>query len=393
MERDSRIQDAARGYAPPGEIFRARHERLRAFVADRQLDAFIVASLPNLTYLSGFSGSAGLLVVTEARLYLLIDFRYSAAVARGAEIGALAPALEAVHVDGSYDRRLAHWLAEQQVRRVGFESAHVSVSRHDAWRREIERLSAPAIDWVPVEGAVEDGRLRKDAHEIAILREAARRLSGVARSVLDDLVRPGSSESDIAADIDWRLRHAGFSKPAFDTIVAAGPNSALPHAVPTDRPLTRGDLVLLDFGGVYGGYCVDLTRTVGLAPVPAEARDLFEAVRDAHAAAVEASGRPGVTTGEVDAAARDRLVARGLGDRFGHGTGHGLGLEIHEAPRLTRRTEEHPGDARLEPGMVFTIEPGVYVSGLGGVRLEDDVLVTPEGSALLTDVPREWREW
>jgi Xaa-Pro aminopeptidase len=407
-----KIDTATLGQAPSREIFQARHDRLRTILDDRQLDALVIVSLPNLTYISGFSGSAGLLVVTRGRLYLLIDFRYSAAVARAAAAGALAPALDPVRVEGSYDRQLAIWLAtasaQRGVRRVGFESAHVSVSRFDTWRHEIglqlgevdDREAADAgsagsgpIEWVPVAGAVEEGRLRKDIWEQAILREAASRLSGVTRTVLADLVRPGRTEAEIAADIDWRLRHAGFSKTAFDTIVAAGPNSALPHAVPTSRPLARGDLVLLDFGGVYGGYCVDLTRTVGLAPVPQACRDLYEAVHEAHAAAVDAAGRVGVTTGEVDAAARDTLTARGLGEHFGHGTGHGLGLEVHEAPRLSRRTVEHPGDTPIEPGMVFTIEPGAYVTDLGGVRLEDDVLVTPDGCAMLTDVPRDWREW
>lgn len=387
------------------DIFRARHERLKPLLAERQLDALVLASLPNLTYISGFSGSAGLLIVTADRLYLLIDFRYSAAVARAAAGGALAPTLEAVQIDGSYDRSLARWLAERPFRRVGFEASHLSVARYETWRREVAAQyasssmqgvssvkGAPAIDWVPVEGAVEDGRLRKDSYELGVFREAALRLSSVARDVLSEVVRVGRSESAIAADIDWRIRHAGFSKTAFDTIVAAGPNSALPHAVPTDRVLAPGDLVLLDFGGVYGGYCVDLTRTVGLGPVSDEGKRLYTAVHDAHAAAVAAAGRPGVTTGDVDAAARDTLGRYGLAEQFGHGTGHGLGLEIHEAPRLSKRTAEHPGEAKIEPGMVFTIEPGAYVTGLGGVRIEDDVLVTPQGCTLLTDVSREWRE-
>jgi Xaa-Pro aminopeptidase len=380
-------------------MFRARHERLRPLLAERQLDALVLASLPNLTYISGFSGSAGLLIVTADRLYLLIDFRYSAAVARAAAEGALAPALDAVQIDGSYDRSLAKWLAERPFRRVGYEASHLSVARYETWRREVAAQhaassikGAPAIEWVPVEGAVEDGRLRKDPYEIEVFREAALRLSSVARDVLNEVVRAGRTESAIAADIDWRIRHAGFSKTAFDTIVAAGPNSALPHAVPTDRVLAPGDLVLLDFGGVYGGYCVDLTRTVGLGPVPDECKRLYTAVHDAHAAALAAAGRPGVTTGDVDAAARDTLGRHGLAEQFGHGTGHGLGLEIHEAPRISKRTAEHPGEAKIEPGMVFTIEPGAYVTGLGGVRIEDDVLVTSSGCTLLTDVSREWRE-
>ncbi len=379
--------------APSAALFLARNDRVRAVLRARGVDALIVGHLPNITYLSGFSGSAGLVVLTTDRLYLLVDFRYSAAVNRAARAGALAPDLAAIRVDGSYDRQLVAFLAEQGWMRIGFEASHLSVARHDWLRRSLSAAQgATAAEWVPVDDAVEQARLRKDVHEIALLREAARRLSGVATSVVSDVVRAGRSEIEIAADIDWRLRHAGFTKPAFDTIVAAGPNGALPHAVPTARAVAAGDLVVLDFGGVYGGYCVDLTRTVAIGRVSSEQRRLFDAVAEAHAAAVSAAGTPGATTGSVDDAARGTLRTHGLDTYFGHGTGHGLGLEIHEAPRLTKRSADYPGETRLDPGMVFTIEPGAYVEGVGGARIEDDVLVTPHGCELLTDAPRGWRE-
>jgi Xaa-Pro aminopeptidase len=381
--------------APAAALFIARHARVRATLRERQVDALVVGSLPNVTYLSGFSGSAGLVVLTADRLYLLVDFRYSAAVNQAARAGALAPGLAAIQVDGSYDRQLVAFLAEHGWTRIGFEAAHLSVGRFDWLRRSLAAAAVAGtapVEWVPIDDAVEQARLRKDAYEIAILREAARRLSGVAASVVGEVVRAGRTEIEIAADIDWRLRHAGFAKPAFDTIVAAGPNGALPHAVPTARPLAAGDLVVLDFGGVYGGYCVDLTRTVGVGRVAPEQRRLFDAVAQAHAAAVAAAGAPGATTGAVDDAARGTLRAHGLDAYFGHGTGHGLGLEVHEAPRVTRRSADYPGETRLDPGMVFTIEPGAYVEGIGGVRIEDDVLVTAQGCELLTDTPREWRE-
>jgi Xaa-Pro aminopeptidase len=384
--------DAAIG-APSAELFLARHDRVRAILHDRQVDALVVGNLPNVTYLSGFSGSAGLVVLTADRLYLLVDFRYSAAVNQAARAGALAPGLAAIRVDGSYDRQLVAFLAEHGWRRVGFEAPHLSVGRFDWLRRSLAIVpGAASVEWVPVDDAVEQARLRKDMHEIALLRNAARRLSGVAASVVNEVVRAGRTEIEIAADIDWRLRHAGFAKPAFDTIVAAGPNGALPHAVPTARALAAGDLVVLDFGGVYGGYCVDLTRTVAIGRVAPEQRRLFDAVTQAHAAAVTAAGAPGATTGDVDDAARGTLRTHGLDTYFGHGTGHGLGLEVHEAPRLTKRSADYPGETRLDPGMVFTIEPGAYVEGVGGVRIEDDVLVTAQGCELLTDTPREWRE-
>lgn len=364
-------------------------------LADRRLDVLIVSSLPNIAYLSGFAGSAGLLAVTADRLYLMVDFRYSAAVDEAAREGRLAPAVESMQIAAAYDRELIAVLVERKWQRIGFEAAHVSVSRFDYWRRQFDEQVGEGEgdhEWIAVDQAVESARLRKDAHEIAIMREAGRRLSGVAREVIAEVVRAGRTESEIAADIDWRLRRAGFTRPAFDTIVAAGPNGALPHAVPTARPLAAGDLVVLDFGGVYGGYCVDLTRTVGVGRVASDRRQLFDAVAEAHAAALRVAGTPGAVTGDVDDAARGVLAAYGLAERFGHGTGHGLGLEVHEAPRVTRRTAEHPGTEPLAAGMIFTIEPGAYVPGLGGVRIEDDVLVTEGGCELLTDAPRAWCE-
>jgi Xaa-Pro aminopeptidase len=190
----------------------------------------------------------------------------------------------------------------------------------------------------------------------------------------------------VARAIDAALERAGFSAPAFPTIVAAGPNSAHPHARPTDRRLQHGELVLLDFGGVLDGYCGDLTRMAAVGRVAPDARALFDAVREAQAAAITAV-RAGVLASDVDAAARRTLEARGYGTRFLHATGHGLGLDLHEAPRLGRADAERPEP--LAAGMVCTIEPGAYIDGLGGVRLEDDVLVTAEGCEVLTDAPRD----
>jgi Xaa-Pro aminopeptidase len=374
-----------------------RHHRVWALAEPRQLDVLVVTNLANIRYLTGFAGTAGLLAVTPARLYLLVDFRYSAAVAALVRSGAAAPDLEIVNLEASsgYDRRLADLVASEPWRLVGFEAGHVSVARWRGWNSLLGTSAEPGgtggRELVETDQIVEKARVTKDAGELTILREAARRLSQVARAVLDEAVRPGRTEQEIAADIDGRLVRAGFEKPAFDTIVASGTNSALPHARPTARRVADGDLVVLDFGGVHEGYCVDLTRTVAVGQVGAEQRRIYEAVKAAHAAAVEAAGRPGVDAGAVDAAARDTLGVHGLAEKFGHGTGHGLGLDVHELPRLSRRTAENPGTDVLESGMVFTIEPGAYVEGVGGVRIEDDLVRTADGVDVLTDVPREWR--
>ncbi|MBI2827708.1 MAG: M24 family metallopeptidase, partial [Acidobacteria bacterium] len=197
----------------------------------------------------------------------------------------------------------------------------------------------------------------------------------------------GESERAVATVLESAIRQAGYERLAFDTIVASGPHAALPHHRAGDRILAEGDLVVLDFGGVLDGYCCDLTRTVSIGPPSSEARRLYSAVYDAQQAALAAIG-PGVESSAVDAAARGVLEERGLGDAFGHGTGHGLGLDIHEEPRITRPRAD-VASVPLVPGMVFTIEPGAYVAGFGGVRIEDDVLVTETGCEVLTSVPRD----
>jgi Xaa-Pro aminopeptidase len=238
---------------------------------------------------------------------------------------------------------------------------------------------------VPTERLVEALRLIKDAGEIDALRRGGRLIASVAEQ-LPEIVRRGLSEREIAGAIDASLLHAGFSTIAFTTIVASGPNSALPHARPTERRLESGDLVVLDFGGVLDGYCVDLTRMAAVGPATSTAAHAVAAVERAQLAAIQAV-RPGIETWVIDAAARGVLDGEGLGDAFVHATGHGLGLEVHEAPRIGRRDEDLA--EVVQAGMVFTIEPGAYLDGVLGVRLEDDVLVTPEGCVVLTEAPRE----
>jgi len=241
------------------------------------------------------------------------------------------------------------------------------------------------------EGIVERGRVVKDEYEIAVFRDAAHRLSNVARDVLAS-VRRGMTERAMAFAIERRMHEEGFSRPAFETIVASGPNAALPHARPTERKLTEGDLVVLDFGGVYDSYCVDLTRTVCIGRASRRVREVYDAVRAAHDVAVASVG-PGQSRFAIDEAARNRLTQAGMGQAFGHGTGHGLGIDIHEDPRIMRRRPDvDTRDEFVTPGMVFTIEPGAYFPEWGGVRIEDDVLVTGAGVELLTHVTTELRE-
>lgn len=352
------------------------------------LDALVVTHHPNLRYLTGLAASAGALLLSTEGSVLVVDFRYATTARLLSES---TTALSVIVAEGPIDVTLATVVRGLAARRVGVEGEHLSVARFNKLSAELatpelQRLASdrPTVTLVTTERLIERMRAVKDAGEIRTLREAARRLSEVARQARA-WVRPGRTEQAIAAAVDAAMRDAGFERPAFETIVASGPNGALPHARPTGRLVAEGDGVLLDFGGVYDGYCVDLTRTLHIGPMRAPFRRLFEAVREAQAAAIAAVA-PGVLPEAIDAAARRVLERHGLGEAFGHGTGHGLGLEVHEEPRISPLA---PPDEPVQAGMVVTIEPGAYLPGIGGVRIEDDVLVTEGGRELLTHVPIE----
>jgi len=372
---------------PTSSQLSERQARVRRRLGVLSLDAFVLTNPTNIRYLSNHVGSSGVLVLTSADAHLLVDCRYREAVRMRQDTDAACPGLLIRDVPESYDDALLQCLADTGATAVGFEAAHVSVARHDVWRRTVEQLGM-TITLQATERIVEEARLVKDASEIATLRDAAARLTAVATSAFE-AARAGESERAVAAALEAALRRAGYERPAFDTIVASGPHSALPHHRAGDRILSAGDLVVLDFGGVLDGYCSDLTRTVSIGPSSPDARRLYAAVYDAQQAAISAVC-PGVESTAVDTAARSILQERGLGEAFGHGTGHGLGLDIHEEPRISRPRADLPS-VRLEPGMVFTIEPGAYVPGFGGVRIEDDVLVTDTGYEVLTTVARELR--
>ena len=361
-----------------------RLDRVRESMRTAGLSALLVTHRANIRYLTGLDASVGALLVHPGSAALMVDFRYATAARAVAEGVA---GLEVHVTQGLADGAVAEIVRTQGGPRVGIEADHLAVGPFNRLSAAVASAGMPmdertATILVPVERIVERLRAVKDDDEIATLREAGRRLSAVARTAPEWLV-PGRTEIEVAGEIERRLREAGFERPAFETIVASGPNGALPHGRPTGRRLGVGDGVVLDFGGVYDGYCVDLTRTLHIGPMPGPFRRLFEAVREAQAAAI-AAVKPGVAGADIDREARQVLVRHGLGDAFGHGTGHGLGLEVHEEPRISPSAAT---DERVVPGMVFTIEPGAYVPGIGGVRIEDDLLVMGDGCELLTDVP------
>lgn len=377
--------------AAPAFDYRGRLARAAAALQQAGGGALLVSHLSNLRYLTGLEATAGLgCLEADGRLTVLVDPRYEAAAAAcvdavGADLLTAVPTAAQPATAWLGRRAAAHGWPQ-----IVLESRALSL--HEA--RQVEQgvrqaAWAGALVETPLD-LVESLRRVKDAEELALLREGGARLSEVARAVLaEHVARPGRTELEVAADIDARLRTVGFSRPAFETIVASGPRSAFPHARPTARRLAPEDVVVLDFGGVYGGYCVDLTRTVCLGRPAPEVDRQYAAVLAAQQAGC-AAVRPGALPSEVDRAARQVLEAAGLGEAFGHGTGHGLGLEVHEAPRLARPRPEDAAQPPLEAGVACTIEPGAYVTGSAGIRIEDDVVVTVDGHQRITDVPLGW---
>jgi Xaa-Pro aminopeptidase len=367
----------------PADLRLARHARLRDELRQAQLDALLITSLPNVAYLTGLFASAAAVVITPDRFWLITDGRY---LGTAQVLVADMPAVELVITPASkpFDSAFADALSQIGKGRAGFETVHLTVKRHTELTRRLSQMGA-ACELAPAEGLVERLRILKDSWELATLTEAGARLSDAAKCIMPKALA-GMRERDVAAVIEAELRRVGFDKPAFDTIVASGPNSAIPHYRAGDRVLTAGDLVVLDFGGMFHGYAVDLTRTITMGSPNARQRKLLDDVGAAQDAAF-AVVREGVPATDIDRAARESMQHAGLAEAFGHGTGHGLGLEVHERPRVAPFRAELPGEP-LEPGMVFTIEPGAYFPEWGGARVEDDAALTTAGAVWLTSVPR-----
>ena len=344
-----------------------RQAALRRRLGELGLDALLVSHVPNIRYLTGFSGSAGLLVITSSRTTLITDARYAEQAPEETRTAA-----EVLVEPRSVWERARSTLSEAPGLRFGFEREHLTV-------RDAERLAGlDSAEPVPSTELVESLRIVKDPCEVAAIAAAAE----LAHSALDELLptlRVGETEREIAARLEALLRSHGSEWHPFQTIVASGPRSALPHARAGDRPVASGEWLLLDFGAQYLGYCADITRTLILGTADARQREVYGVVREAQCRARQEL-RAGMTGREADGLARDYIAAAGYGDAFGHSLGHGLGLEVHEAPRLAVTAQEP-----LPAGAVVTVEPGIYLQGWGGVRLEDDIHLTPEGPRCLTD--------
>lgn len=353
-----------------------RAPRLRERFVEAGVEVLVVTNLRNVRYLTGFTGSAAILVVTATDMVLVTDGRYREQASD--EVGASGAAAR-IEIGATVERqRELVAAAAGAAATIGLEAESITWGQ----QRRFATQWFPGAELVATDGLVEALRIVKDAGEVARI-EAAAAIADAALATLRPRLVPGAVERELALDLDTEMQRLGASGPSFETIVASGPNGAKPHARPSERMLCDGDLVVIDFGATVDGYRSDMTRTVLVGEPSDVQRRMVEVVRASQRAGV-AAVRAGAVARDVDRACRDVVAEAGWGDAFVHGTGHGVGLDIHEAPRVASTSA-----ATLEPGHVVTVEPGVYLPEHGGVRIEDTLVVTPDGSRTLTRAPKD----
>lgn len=351
----------------------SRLSKLRGLLSAKRLDALLVTDIPNVFYLTGFTGDTGAALVTWDACHVLVDPRFTI------QARAQCPGSQIVEYTGKPGiAAAAELINDLRPARVGYEADELTVLSYRGLRSRVPH----EIGLRATKGLVQQLRRIKDAHEVQLIKKAA----VIADAAFDALlreIRPGMTEREVALLVDCSLRRLGADKEAFDTIAAFGPNAACPHASPTDARLQAGGLLKLDFGARRDNYNSDITRTVSIGQPTARQREVYEIVLEAQHKAIAAI-QPGKPGKEIDSIARDFIASAGYGNSFGHGLGHALGILVHDGPALSQTS-----DVVLEPGMVVTVEPGIYIEGWGGIRIEDDVLVTASGSELLTHSTKE----
>ncbi len=347
-----------------------RREGLLPALHQARVDAFLITGLPNIRYLAGFTGSNAALLVAPNRTLLFTDPRYQTQAPQESDC-------EVKIAKGPLTAEVQKWVQRLKLKSIGFEQNRISYEGYTELRSAIKGIRFKAVS-----GMVEALRTVKTPAEIATIKASVQLNSAALEQALRHF-KVSMTEVDLAAEIEYRMRGLGADGTAFETIVAAGTRSALPHAHPTNHPINRDQLLLVDMGASVAGYASDMTRTYAVGKLDAKIRRMYRAVLESQLAAIDAI-EPGVSCARVDAAAREVLRRYGLDKLFLHSTGHGLGLEIHERPRVGRKE-----GTKLEAGMVITVEPGAYVEGLGGIRIEDTVVVTEQGSEVLTPTRKE----
>lgn len=346
--------------------------KLREQMQKRELDSLLVTNPYNLRFITGFTGTAGLALITPNDAWFITDFRYTE------QAGEQVKEFKVVQAQKGLIDEVARIAKEAAVEQLAFEQDYMTFATYSQYQ---EKLSATLE---PVSGLIEKLRMVKSPEELEVLKAAAK-IADDAFEHICSYIKAGMTELEVSNELEFFMRSQGATSSSFDIIVASGLRSALPHGVASDKKIEQGDLITLDFGALYNGYVSDITRTVAVGEPSDKLKEIYQVVLDSQVLALEKI-KPGMTGIEADAIARDYIKSKGYGEAFGHSTGHGIGLEVHEGPGLSFRSE-----TVLEPGMAVTVEPGIYLPGIGGVRIEDDILITETGNERLTHSSKELR--
>ncbi|WP_342528869.1 Xaa-Pro peptidase family protein [Chryseomicrobium sp. FSL W7-1435] len=345
-------------------------EKVRQALTDSSLSALLVTNPHSRRYLTGFTGTAGVALVTQSEAFFITDFRYTE------QANAQITGYTLVEQKTTLIEAVAQVVKENGLDKVGFEQEAMTFAEYDRYNKALE------AELVPTTGIVEKIRLIKTEDELTIIKQACKIADDAYEHILT-FIQPGMTELDVSNELEFFMRKQGATSSSFDIIVASGVRSALPHGVATHKVIEQGDFITLDFGAYYNGYVSDVTRTLAVGEPSEKLKEIYQVVLDSQLLALEKI-KPGMTGKEADAIARDYIASKGYGEAFGHSLGHGIGLEVHEGPGLSSRS-----DVVLEPGMLITIEPGIYLPDIGGVRIEDDALVTETGVERLTLTSKE----
>ncbi|HLR08228.1 MAG TPA: Xaa-Pro peptidase family protein [Bacillota bacterium] len=344
--------------------------KLRHALEANNADAILITSPINRRYISGFTGTAGAILISKDAAQFITDFRYTEQAKEQAK------GFTVIEHQGSLVQEIKDQLNDLNIKHLAFEKEHVTYATYELYKDALD------VELVPTQGIVEELRLIKTEHELNIMKKAAQIADQAFEHILS-YIKPGVKEIDIANELEFFMRQQGATSSSFDIIVASGYRSALPHGVASDKRIESGELVTLDYGALYNGYCSDTTRTVAVGEISDELKNIYKTVLEAQLCGIEGI-KPGMTGKEADALTRNHIKDKGYGEYFGHSTGHGLGMEVHEGPSLSYRTER-----KLEPGMVVTVEPGIYIPDVGGCRIEDDIVITQTGNERLTTANKQ----
>ncbi|UII54813.1 aminopeptidase P family protein [Cytobacillus spongiae] len=345
-------------------------QKLRNHFEKLGIDGMLITSNFNRRYMTNFTGSSGVVLISMDKAQFITDFRYIEQASKQCE------GYEIVKHTGSIPEEVAKQIEVLGINKLGFEQDHLTFAGFKAYEQVVK------AEFMPISGVVEKLRLIKTDAEIKILKVAADIADAAFKHILD-FIRPGKTELEVSNELEFFMRKAGATSSSFDIIVASGYRSALPHGVASDKVIEKGDFVTLDFGAYYNGYVSDITRTVSVGEADDKLKEVYQVVLDAQLRGMDGI-KPGMSGKDADALTRDYITEKGYGEYFGHSTGHGIGLEVHEGPSLSVKS-----DLVLEPGMVVTVEPGIYIPGLGGVRIEDDTLITKDHNETLTHSTKE----